>query len=43
MVLNMKSSDNQNKNIKKELKGSTSKKGATIVENLVTRRLIVGT
>ena len=43
MALNMKSSDNQNKTLRKEVKESTSKEGATIVENLGTRRLIVGT
>ena len=43
MALNMKSSNNQNKNIKKGVRESTSKEGATIVENLGTRRLIVGT
>ena len=42
MALNMKSSNNQSKNIK-GVKESTSKEGATIVENLGTRRLIVGT
>ena len=43
MALTLKSSDNQNKNIKKGVKESTSNEGATIVENLGTRRLIVGT
>ena len=43
MALNMKSSNNQNKNIKKGVRGSTSKEGGTIVENVGTRRLIVGT
>ena len=43
LALTMKSSSNQNKNIKKERRESTSKEGATIVENLGTRRLIVGT
>ena len=43
MALNVKSGNNQNKISRKEVKGSTSKEGATIVENLGTRRLIVGT
>ena len=43
MALNMKSSNNQAKTLRKEVKESTSKEGATIVENLGTRRLIVGT
>ena len=43
MALNMKSSNNQNRNIKKGTKESSLKEGATIVENLGTRRLIVGT
>ena len=43
MALNMKSSDNQSKDIRKEGKESTSKEGATVVENLGTKRLIVGT
>ena len=43
MVLNMKSSNNQRKTLRKEVKESTSKEGAIIVENLGTRRLIVGT
>ena len=45
MALHMKSSrsNNQSKNIKKGVKESTSKEGATIVENLGTRMLIVGT
>ena len=43
MALNMKSSNNQRKTLRKGLKKSTSKESATIVENLGTRRLIVGT
>ena len=43
MALNVMSGNNQNKNIKKGSKGKYSKKGATIVEILGTRRLIVGT
>ena len=43
MALNVKSGNNQNKNIKKGSKESTSREGATIVEKLGTRRLIVGT
>ena len=43
MALNMKSSNNQSRNIKKGNKESFSKEGATIVENLGTRRLIAGT
>ena len=43
LALNMKSCDNQRKTFRKEVKESTSKEGATIVENLGTRRLIVGT
>ena len=43
MSLNIKSSNNQNGNIKKGRKESTSKEGATIVDNLGTRRLIAGT
>ena len=43
MPLNMKSSNNQSKNIKKGVEESTSKEGATIVENMGTRKLIVGT
>ena len=43
MALNMKSSNNQSKNIKKGEKESSSKDSATIVESMGTRRLIVGT
>ena len=43
MALNMKSSSNQSGNIKKGIKGRFSKEGATIVESMGTRRLIVGT
>ena len=43
MALNVKSGNNQNKTSRREVKESTSKEGATIVENLGTRRLIVGT
>ena len=43
MALNMKSSNNWSKTLRKEVKESTSKEGATIAENLGTRRLIVGT
>ena len=43
MALNVKSGNNQNKTSRKEVRESTSKEGATIVENLGTRRLIVGT
>ena len=43
MALNVKSGNNQNKTLRKKVKESTSKDGATIVENLGTRRLIVGT
>ena len=43
MALNMKSSNSQRKTLRKGLKKSTSKESATIVENLGTRRLIVGT
>ena len=43
MALNVKSGINQNKNIKKGSKGKYFKEGATIEENLGTRRLIVGT
>ena len=43
MVLNMKSSSNQRKTLRRGTKGSTSKEGATIAENLGTRRLTVGT
>ena len=42
MALNMKSSNNQRKNVKRGTKESTSKEGVTIVENLGTRMLIVG-
>ena len=41
--LNMKSSNNQSRNIKKGGKESSLKEGATIVESMGTRRLIVGT
>ena len=45
MALNMKSSRsrNQSRNIKKGNKGRFFKEGATIVENMGARRLIVGT
>ena len=43
MALNMKSSRNQSRNIKKETKESSLNDGATIVESMGTRRLIVGT
>ena len=43
MALNMNSSNNQNQNNKKGKRKSSSKEGATIVEYLGTRRLIVGT
>ena len=38
MALNVKSGNNQNKNIKKGSKGMYLREGATIVENLGTRR-----
>ena len=43
MALPMKSSNNQSKALRGGTKESTSKEGATLVENLGTRRLIVGT
>ena len=43
MALNMKSSSNQNRNIKRGTKESSSKEDATIVESMGTRKLIVGT
>ena len=43
MALNMKSSRNQSKNIKKGTKEGSLKEGTTIVESMGTRRLIVGT
>ena len=43
MALKTKSGNNQKKTSRSEVKESTSKEGATIVENLGTRRLIVGT
>ena len=43
MALNMRSGNNQKKMLRKEVRESTSKEGATIVENLGTRSLIVGT
>ena len=43
MALNVKRGNNQKKPSRKEIRQSTSQEGATIVENLGTRRLIVGT
>ena len=43
MALSMKSGKIRTKTSRREVKESTSKEGATIVENLGTRRLIVGT
>ena len=43
MALNIKSSSNQSRNIRKATEESSLDEGATIVENLGTRRLIVGT
>ena len=43
MALNMKRVTIRAKTLRKGVKESTSKEGATIVENLGTRRLIVGT
>ena len=43
MSLNMKSSNNQSRNIRKGTKESSLKEGASIVESMGTRRLIVGT
>ena len=43
MALKMKSSSNQSRNIKKGTKEHSLKEGATIVESMGTRRLIVGT
>ena len=43
MTLNMKSSNNQSRNIKRGNKGKFLKEGVLIVENMVTRKLIVGT
>ena len=43
MASNVRSGNNQKKMLRKEVRESTSKEGATIVENLGTRRLIVGT
>ena len=43
IALKIMSSSNQSRNIRKGTKESSSKEGATIVENLGTGRLIVGT
>ena len=43
IALKFMSSSNQSRNIRKGTKESSSKEGATIVENLGTGRLIVGT
>ena len=43
IVLKIMSSSNQSRNIRKGTTESSSKEGATIVENLGTGRLIVGT
>ena len=43
MALNVKNVTIKTKMLRKEVRESTSKEGATIVENLGTRRLIVGT
>ena len=43
MALNMKSSNNQKKTLRRGTKESSSKEGEIIVEHLGTRRLIVGT
>ena len=43
MALNMKSSSNQSRTSRKGTKEGSLKEGATIVESMGTRRLIVGT
>ena len=43
MALKMKNGSNQSKNIKKGTKEGSLKEGATIVESMGTRRLIVRT
>ena len=43
MALNMKSSSNQSKHTRRGRKEGSLKEGATIVESMGTRRLIVGT